>query len=52
MADPTRLICPVATWRAQEIAYQMGGRSKPHYLGKAVRAFMEPTCWVLGVVLG
>lgn len=48
----TALINPLATWRAKEIAYQMGERAKPHYPGKAVRAVMEPLCWALGMVLG
>lgn len=47
----TRLIDPIATWRAKEIAYQMGERDTPHYRGKAVRAVMEPTCWLIGHVL-
>lgn len=48
----TRLVEPFARWRAEEIAYQMKARSRPHYGGKVVRVLGEPVCWALGKVLG
>ena len=48
----TRLVEPFARWRAEEIAYQMKGRPRPHYRGKLVRLIGEPMCWGLGTVLG
>lgn len=47
----TAVIDPFATWRALEIAYQMGDRDKPHFRGKLVRGVMEPLCWAIGWVL-
>ncbi|HEY9163602.1 MAG TPA: hypothetical protein VIN57_03240 [Magnetovibrio sp.] len=44
----TALIEPIATWRALEIAYQLGERERPHWRGKVVRAVMEPLCWCIG----
>lgn len=44
----TALIEPIATWRAKEIAHQLGERDKPHYRGKLVRLVMEPACWLIG----
>ena len=44
----TRLVKPFANWRAEEIAFQMGTRTRPHYRGKAVRYIGEPVCWLLG----
>ena len=48
----TRLMEPLARWRAEEIAYQMKARTKPHWRGRVVRLLGEPVCWVLGTVLG
>jgi len=48
----TAWIEPVARWRAEEIAHQLGERTKPNLKGKLVRWMMEPTCWVLGTMLG
>lgn len=44
----TRLIRPIAVWRAEEVAYQMGMRDKPNHLGKLVRLVGESLCWALG----
>jgi len=44
----TALMRPVATWRALEIAYQLGERAKPHLRGKLVRSIMEPACRLIG----
>jgi hypothetical protein len=42
---------PVARWRAEEVAYQMGRSDNPNYWGKVVRLVMEPLCWVIGMVV-
>lgn len=47
----TKLIRPIAVWRAEEIGYQMGVRAKPHYRGKAVRLIGESLCWMIGAGL-
>jgi len=47
----TVLIDPFATWRALEIAYQMGDRDKPHLRGQLVRLIAEPVCWAIGRIL-
>jgi len=36
--------------RAEEIAYQMGVREKPNYVGKLIRAVFEPACYVIGLL--
>lgn len=43
-----KIIRPVAINRAEELAYQMGVRAKPNYLGKFFRALIEPVCFVIG----
>jgi len=48
----TRLVEPLARWRAEEIAFRMKSRSRLHYRGRVVRWLGEPVCWVLGTVLG
>lgn len=48
----TNFIEPIARWRAEEIAFQMGGRNRPCWPGKLVRVMVEPACWMLGTVLG
>jgi len=48
----TYMVEPLARWRAEEIAFRMKARSRPHYGGRAVRAVGEPLCWLLGTVLG
>lgn len=45
-----RLMLPLARWRAEEIAFQLGERRRPNYLGKAVRLLGEPFCWFVGVL--
>ena len=47
-AVATRIMLPIATWRALEIAHRMGERDAPHIRGKAVRAALEPLCWIIG----
>lgn len=46
------VLTPFAMARARELDYQLGGRSKPSLLGKAFRAVVEPTCWVIGAFVG
>jgi len=48
----TYMVEPLARWRAEEIAFRMKARSRPHYGGRAVRVLGEPLCWLLGTVLG
>lgn len=48
----TKIALPLAIWRAEEIAYQMGVRQTPHYRGKAVRVIGESICWVIGHFVG
>lgn len=43
-----QLMFPLTKWRAEELAYQAGVRSEPCVLGKIVRLFGEPACWLLG----
>lgn len=45
----TRLIRPIALWRAKEIAYRMGLRDRPCYPGKLVRWLLEPACFLIGL---
>gem|GEM_PF-4799174 len=51
-----RIIEPVlhymAVHRAAELAYRMGRRDKPDYVGKVLRRTLEPLCWVIGGVVG
>jgi len=44
----TAVIDPFASWRALEISYRMGNRTKPHLRGRLVRLIGEPICWMLG----
>ncbi len=44
-----KFMWPLANHRAEELAYQMGVRSKPNYLGKIIRATLEPVCFVIGL---
>lgn len=44
-----KLMWPIAYHRAQELAYQMGIKDKPDYLGKLVRLVFEPACFLLGL---
>ncbi len=45
-----RVMRPIMLARSEEIGYQMGIRDKPNYAGKAIRAVMEPLCYVIGLV--
>ena len=47
-----KFMFPLAKWRAQELAYQMGVVSKGSWRGKLVRLTCEPICWALGVCVG
>ncbi len=42
----------LAQARANEIAYLLGKRNKPDYLGKFLRATAEPLCWFIGGFVG
>ena len=44
-----KIMLPIAQWRAQELAYQMGVVSHGSWRGKLVRWVLEPMCWVIGV---
>jgi len=44
-----KLMRPLATWRAEELAYQMGVLQKSNWKGKFVRWTCEPICFALGV---
>ncbi|MBL6946858.1 MAG: hypothetical protein ISR47_09485 [Rhodospirillales bacterium] len=45
----SRVMLPIATWRAEEIAHQMGnGGYGPNVKGKIVRLIMEPLCRLIG----
>lgn len=39
---------PLATWRAREVAYQIGMVDRPCWEGKIVRWVGEPVCWIIG----
>lgn len=43
-----RIMLPIARWRAEEIAYQMGTRSSGNWKGKIIRWFAEPLCLLIG----
>lgn len=43
-----RFMEPIARNRAEELAYQLGTRTQPNYLGKLVRLILEPMSWVIG----
>jgi len=45
----TQLVQPLATWRAEEIAYLMGERDTGNLLGKIIRTMGEPICYLLGL---
>ena len=42
-------ILPLAKWRAEEISFKLGERSKPNYKGKIIRLIGEPICWIIGL---
>jgi len=44
-----KLMRPLATWRAEELAYQMGVLQKSNWKGKVVRWICEPICFALGI---
>ena len=44
-----KLMRPLATWRAEELAYQMGVLQKSNWKGKVVRWTCEPICFALGI---
>ena len=43
---------PIALYRAQELAYQMGVVKKGSWIGKLVRVAIEPICWIIGNFVG
>lgn len=43
-----RLMYPIARWRAEELAYQMGVLPRPCFKGKLVRLLLEPINWLIG----
>jgi hypothetical protein len=47
-----RMILPLAGWRANEIAFQMGLRRRGDWRGKLVRLLGEPLCWLIGSLIG
>lgn len=46
-----RIMYPMAKWRAEELAYQMGELKCSNFKGKLVRLVVEPACWLLGCVV-
>ena len=44
-----KLMRPLATWRAEELAFQMGVLQKSNWRGKVVRWTCEPICFALGI---
>lgn len=44
-----KIMFPIAKWRAEELAYQMGVLEKGNFKGKLVRAVLEPICFVIGL---
>lgn len=44
-----KIMRPIVLRRAQEISYKMGLRDKPDYVGKMIRAIMEPVCFMIGL---
>lgn len=44
-----RFIRPLATWRAEELAFQMGVLPKSNWKGKLLRWIGEPICFAIGV---
>jgi hypothetical protein len=47
-----RIMYPLAKWRAEELAYQMGKVPKGNVKGKLVRLIGEPICFVIGNFVG
>ena len=47
-----RIMLPLARWRAEELAYQMGRREKGSIAGKLVRMTLEPVCFAIGLFAG
>ena len=44
----TRLVTPVARWRAEEIAHLLGAKPRGNVAGKLVRLMGEPLCRLIG----
>jgi hypothetical protein len=40
---------PIVKHRAEEIAYQLGMRDKPNYLGRVIRWIVEPLSFFIGI---
>jgi hypothetical protein len=47
-----KLMYPLAVWRAEELAFQMGKREHGNWKGKLVRAIGEPICYAVGSFVG
>ncbi|MBS1164924.1 MAG: hypothetical protein H6R00_949 [Proteobacteria bacterium] len=47
-----RIMFPLATWRAEELAYQMGMRTRGNWKGKIVRVIGESICFSIGLFVG
>ncbi|MBK8200433.1 MAG: hypothetical protein IPK75_18955 [Acidobacteria bacterium] len=45
----TKAALPIARWRAEELAFQVGLRARPCWRGKVVRWVFEPLCWLIGL---
>lgn len=46
-----RIMHPIAKWRAEELAYQMGELPCSNFKGKIVRLVVEPICWLIGCMV-
>ena len=44
-----KVMYPLATWRADELAYRMGKREKGNWKGKIVRVIGESICYSIGM---
>lgn len=44
------VMLPLAKWRAEEVAFQMGILPRPNRKGKVVRLIAEPICWLIGTI--
>ena len=44
----TRMVTPVARWRAEEIAHLLGAKPRGNLAGKLVRLIGEPLCRLIG----
>ena len=47
-----KIMYPLAVWRAEELAFKMGKRTRGNWKGKLVRAIGEPICYAIGMFVG